>query len=561
MKALLDSFELAASAPGGIEKLRKLVLELAVRGKLVPQNKNDEPATELLKRIAAEKVGLVKTGKIKALKELAPISEEEKPFELPRGWEWVRLGNIQLFQNGYAFKSSDFTAKGVGVIRITNLVNGGLSEKNMVYVDKSIASTIPEQFWVNPGDLLIAMSGATTGKLGFHNLSERYLLNQRVGRIEILLANSDYCHRYLTTKIQQNLAISMGSAIPNISTEQINGLLIPLPPLAEQERIVARVQELMAVLDRLEAKSAEAEVLRAKAFLSYSSSLASARGRAEVKTAWSRINKSFEALAKKPEDVKALRATILELAVQGVLAPQDKNDESASELLKRIAVEKARLVKTGKIKAPKELAPITDEEKPYELPRAWAWVRLGDVVDVRDGTHDSPKDAISGKTYPLITSRNFHDGEIDFSSARHISEIDHLEIQKRSKVDSDDILFSMIGGNIGNQVIVQKFTDFSIKNVALFKHFDKTLLKPNYIKRFCEYLALSLQVSAVGGAQPFISLELFRNYPFPLPPLAEQERIVARVTELMKACDRLEAALTAKEESAKGYAQAVCKIV
>lgn len=239
--------------------------------------------------------------------------------------------------------------------------------------------------------------------------------------------------------------------------------------------------------------------------------------------------------------IKKLRELILELAVRGKLVPQDPNDVPASVLLERIAAKKAQLIKDKKIKKPKALPEISEDEKPFELPQGWEWCRLQDSIDVRDGTHDSPKDANGDETYPLVTSKDFKDGSINFESARKISAEDHFEISKRSHVEVDDILFSMIGGNIGNQVIVKDIREFSIKNVALFKYYDKKITAPYYFKIYTENLASVLQESAKGGAQPFISLGALRKLVLALPPIEEQYRVVAKVDELMGLCDALEA--------------------
>lgn len=168
----------------GIKKLREVILELAVRGKLVPQDPNDEPASELLKRIAAEKAELVKQGKIKKQKPLPEISEEEKPFELPEGWEWARINDIASFTNGYAFKSSEFQNSGVGIVKRGDIDSSGfISTAGMSYVSEKKINVLPEEMRVNPGDMVIAMSGATTGKLGFNKTKSTFLLNQRVGKI------------------------------------------------------------------------------------------------------------------------------------------------------------------------------------------------------------------------------------------------------------------------------------------------------------------------------------------------------------------------------------------
>ena len=184
-----------------------------------------------------------------------------------------------------------------------------------------------------------------------------------------------------------------------------------------------------------------------------------------------------------------------------------------------------------------------DEEKPFELPQGWEWSRLQESIDVRDGTHDSPKDAIGPDTYPLVTSKNFYNGTIKFDESRRISAEDHFDISKRSFVERYDILFSMIGGNLGNQVIVNDAGPFSVKNVALFKYYDRELTSPFFIKKFMEHLALDLQSKAAGGAQPFVSLGFLRKLVIAIPPIGEQHRIVAKVDELMALCDTLKARL------------------
>jgi type I restriction enzyme S subunit len=196
----------------------------------------------------------------------------------------------------------------------------------------------------------------------------------------------------------------------------------------------------------------------------------------------------------------------------------------------------------------KALSPIKEEEIPFPLKEGWVWVRLNDFIDVRDGTHDSPKDAIGSDTFPLVTSKNFKDGIIDFETARRISDQDHQEISRRSHVERDDILFSMIGGNLGNQVIVRTDEEFSIKNVALFKYYDKSKSLPEFIKLYMENLAIDLQKQASGGAQPFVSLGFLRNLLIAVPPLNEQQRIVRKARSIQ------ELIMTTKNELSKSGA-------
>lgn len=235
--------------------------------------------------------------------------------------------------------------------------------------------------------------------------------------------------------------------------------------------------------------------------------------------------------------IKKLRSVILELAVRGLLVRQDPNDEPASELLKKIAAEKAEIVKDGKIKKQKALAAIEEDEKPFELPGGWAWARLTDVYDVRDGTHDTPK--YYEKGYPLVTSKNLYSGKLDLANVKYISASDHKKICERSKVDSQDILFAMIG-SIGNPVLIETDVEFSIKNVALFKYYARDLVRPEFLLRYLLYAEAIFREQASGAVQSFVSLGKIRGFPIALPPLSEQARIVAKVDELMGLCDQLE---------------------
>ena len=231
-----------------------------------------------------------------------------------------------------------------------------------------------------------------------------------------------------------------------------------------------------------------------------------------------------------------LKNAILQLAIQGKLVPQDPNDEPASVLLEKIQAEKEKLIAEGKIKKSKKTSdklPYTQDDFPFEIPESWVWVTLGEYLDVRDGTHDTPKYVASG--IPLVTSKNLNNGKLDCSNIKYISEADHSQISLRSKVDVGDILFAMIG-SIGNPVLIKETCNFSIKNIGLFK---KYIIETNM--EYIYYILLELQddmrKKASGGVQSFVSLSFLRNYLIPLPPLNEQKRIVAKLEEILPFID------------------------
>jgi type I restriction enzyme, S subunit len=278
---------------------------------------------------------------------------------------------------------------------------------------------------------------------------------------------------------------------------------------------------------------------------------------ADLAANWARLEGHFDTLFTTEASVDALKQTILDLAVRGKLVEQDAGDEPAHRTLERLAKIKSDLIKSGHLKRLKSNAPLTTDEHLFAIPAGWRGVRFGEVVDVRDGTHDSPKDATGPNTFPLVTSKDFKDGKIDFSTSRRISAKDHQIISQRSFVERDDILFSMIGGNIGNQVIVKTDEKFSIKNVALFKYFSKEITLPRYVKIYTENLADRLQAEASGGAQPFVSLGYLRGLFFPFPSPTEQHRIVAKVDELIALCDTLKARIAEADETQRHLADAI----
>ena len=484
------------------QELKNSVLQLAVQGKLVPQCKDDEPASELLKRIRAEKEKLG----IKE-KSLPAISEDEIPFDIPESWEWIKLGEIVSVISGTSYKSSNVCNNGIRILR-----GGNIQESKVLYYTDDVF--LPEAFFdeeksIKNGDILIVASTgskAVIGKPGFVFKSDNKTQigaflrivrphSQQINDFIRIIFNSEFYRNHIRTKVQ-------GMNINNVRTEHITEFLVPIPPIAEQKRIVEKIEELMPLIEEY--------------------------GKAEERL--SKLN------AESPDK---LRKYILQQAVQGKLTERDPADEPASELLKRIKAEKEALIKAGKIKKEKPLPKITEDDKPFDIPDTWEWVRLSEVIDVRDGTHDTPKYLPNG--YPLITGKDFYNGYFELNKTQYISKEDYEEIIKRSKVDVGDILFSMIGGNIGSMIRIseENYFDMAIKNVALFKQYVKSETLSYYLFYFLQSQIDRMRKSAKGGAQPFVPLNLLRSYPFPLPPLAEQKRIVKRVEELLALCDEL----------------------
>lgn len=280
---------------------------------------------------------------------------------------------------------------------------------------------------------------------------------------------------------------------------------------------------------------------------------------------YSEVTKNVDSLRtqtdKQQKYLKQLRQSILQMAVQGKLTAkwreENPNIEPASGLLEKINAIKIQLVKEGILKREKPLPKIGNDEFFFEIPITWLWARMQNVFDVRDGTHDTPKYYPTG--IPLVTSKNLNNGFLDLQNVKYISEEDHIEISKRSKVDNGDILFAMIG-TIGNPVLIENIsTNFSVKNVALFKQYDYSLFSFRYLFLYLKYISNHLNENSRGAIQKFVSLKLLRESIISIPPFEEQIEVVNIVNQLMNFCDELEKKIEKRDSYQERIMQAVVK--
>ncbi len=387
---LLEQFHRIADAPDAIPRLRRFILDLAVRGKLVPQDPNDEPAEELLKRIAAAKIGLVKWEESKKLLSHARIEDAETPFALPPTWKWVRVGDVFDYDAGIKREPSELVP------------DRWLLELEDIEKDTSSA---PARLRVRDRDSRSTKSEFLIGDILYGKL--RPYLNKVVvadepgySTTEIVAIRpfSKLCPEYCALAFRRPdfvdyvERLGRGTKMPRLRTPDAIVAAFPLPPLAEQHRLVAKVDELMALCDRLEAARAEREKTRDR--LTAASLARLNKPDSDAATFADRAGfalKNLAALTLRPDQVKQLRQTILNLAVRGRLVPQDPHDDPASESLKQIAAEKARLLKSGEIKRGEALPPIDEDKAPFAIPREWRWARFIDVAAIQSNLVD-PKD-------------------------------------------------------------------------------------------------------------------------------------------------------------------------
>jgi type I restriction enzyme S subunit len=555
---LLAHFDRVTDAPDAIPRLRQFILDLAVRGKLVAQDPRDEPASELLKHIKAERLRLERDAEIKK-HEVPPVVEDDEMYEIPANWAWTRLGQIGDWSSGSTPPRGNHEYYGGG---ITWLKSGELNDnKQLTGSEETVTETAISRcsFRQNrPGDVLIAMYGATIGKLAI--LSEPAVTNQAVcGCTPFRGLFNRYLFDFLLSQRAQFRSASEGGAQPNISKAKIVGFAFPLPPLAEQCRIVAKVDELMSLCDRLDAARAERESRRdriAAASLHRLNQPADTSA-PDVFCEHARFYLNhLPRLTTRPDQIKQLRQTIVNLAVRGRLVPQDPN-EPASVFSERIQAERMGLESGMTVTRTGERRTADcPSEGPPDLPRSWRWAKTETICEaVIDCPHSTPAFVMSGIV--CLDTNCFKDGTLIEHKIRYVSEETYRERVQRLVPQGGDVVFAR-EGSVGASVIVpdsmkcclgQRVMLFRPTRNVLSTYFSLALSAPSSLARL---LALHKGVGA-----KHVNVQDMRRALVPLPPLAEQRRIVAKVDELMALCDKLEAQLVSSQTESRRLLEAV----
>ena len=559
---LLSNMELLATAPGGVAKLRELILTLAVQGKLVPQDPADEPAGVLLQKIRAEKDRLIAEGKIKRDKPLAEIAEEEKPFELPQGWEWVRFGEIAGIERGgsprpiEAFLTDD--PEGLNWIKIGDTEKGG---KYITSAGQKIKREgLVKTRMVFPGDFLL------TNSMSFG----RPYITQIQGCIHdgwLRISppdslDKDFLYTLLSSRFVRNVfeAAAAGGVVLNLNADKVRTVPIPLPPLPEQSRIVTRVEALMRLCDALEAKGQLEAAQHAQLVSTLLGTLTASTTPEELAANWQRVAQHFDLLLDRPQAIDALEQTLLQLAVRGLLVPQDPTDEPASALLQKIRAEKDRLIATGQIKRDKPLPPITDEEKPFELPVGWEWVRLGFLLK-KIGAGSTPlggREVYVSSGVKFLRSQNVWDDGLRLDGVAFIKPEIHAKMAG-TVVSANDLLFNITGASIGRCAVVP--SDFDEANVSQHVTIIRAVqpelnafLHKVLVSRHVQQTVMAVQV---GVSREGLSITKLGQFLIPVPPLAEQSRIVTRVAALRRLCADLRQRLAERQSVQARLAEAL----
>lgn len=570
---LLKYFKELTVRPKNAKELKGLILQLAIQGKLTArwreENPDVEPASELLKKIEKEKARLIKEKKIKKEKGLLPIPKNEIPFQVPNNWSWQKLIELASINGGYAFKSTKYIEEGARVIRISDFDENGFKDHKVV---RYSFSDDLEPYVLEDKNILIAMTGGTVGKSLFvDKVPETMVVNQRVATIKIYnVIHEEYINCVIPTKlIQDVINEAKNSTNDNISMADIKGFNIPLPPLEEQKEIVRVVETLFKEVEQLEQLTVERIALKEKFATSALRQLSTTHSAKETKQEWAFLQEHFKPFFNEKKNIKKLRETILQLAVQGKLTTDWRTNnpdvEDASILLKRIQEEKKQLIKEKKIKKEKPLPAITEEEIPFELPEGWVWCRFQEVFkDLRYGT--SKKCDYNIGPNPVIRIPNIKQGRINISDLKstNLSEKEVIDLS----LSPNDLLIIRSNGSeniVGRSAVVSdvgigySFAGYLVR-IQVFKYH----VNSNYLHTALESKLLRKAIEGplrtTSGVKNINSTEI-SNLLIPLPPLQEQKAIVEKVNALMGLCDALEEEVATSERNAGMLMQSVLREV
>ncbi len=546
---LFAFYDRVADAPNAVGRLRRFVLDLAVRGKLVEQDPADEPASELVKRIAAEKARLVKAGGVRTQELSAPIGQEEMPVRVPKRWTWIRLRDVGTLAGGMTPSKSRPEYWGGEVVWLSpkDIKADLVSDSGLKITDQALSDTRLKLF--PPGSLfIVARSGILkrTFPVAINNVPAAS--NQD---LKVLVPFLEGMERYLqlmfgglTPFILESL-VKAGTTVQSLKYAEFAVQPFPLPPRAEQHRIVAKVDELMALCDRLEETRAAREHIRDRLTKASLTRLTAPKTDTVAFRAHARFAvEALPALTARADQVKQLRQTILSLAVRGKLVEQDSTEEPASELLKRIAEVKGRLGVKHEVK------PLGTNEAPFRLPSGWHWSQIGELC-TKTGSGSTPrggKSVYKTNGVPFLRSQNVYDDGLRLANVAYIGGDVHARMAGTA-VRAGDLLLNITGGSMGRCCRVPDgFAEANVsQHVAIIRaavremadYVHKLVLSP-YFQAFI----FRGQTGAGRGGLPKNRMD---RIAVALPPLAEQHRIVATVDALMALCDQLEAGLDATD--------------
>ncbi|HHK8574586.1 TPA: restriction endonuclease subunit S [Vibrio parahaemolyticus] len=536
----------------GIKKLRELIIELAIQGKLTASLDFKGSAKKSVEDAIVAKFNLSKERNIRGDKETYS-SDRAKGF--PLHWETICVGQVAHVLGGKrvpkGYKLSEQPTDFV-YLRVTDMKNQSIDESDLRYISEEVFKQI-SRYTINTGDVYVTIAG-TIGAVG---TIPPHLDGMSLTENAAKLVFSGLSKKYLVTVLQSSFVTRQFNdavnqmAQPKLSLNSIKHTCIPIPPLEEQEYIADKVDELMALCDQLEQQteaSIEAHQVLVTTLLDTLTNSADAD---ELMQNWARISEHFDTLFTTEESIDQLKQTILQLAVMGKLVPQDPSDEPAAELLKRIAEEKAQLVKEKKIKKQKALPPIAEDEKPFELPSGWEWCRLDDICfGITSGSTPPKVNFNESEGIPYLKVYNIREQKIDFEYKPQFVDNDcHKTKLARSVLYPGDVVMNIVGPPLGKIAIIpDTYPEWNCNQaITFFRPIVPQLNKYIYTYLTAGSFLDSIELIGTAG-QDNISVTKSRSILLPTPPLREQKRIVNKVHELFLLCNSLKMRLRKRQE-------------
>lgn len=563
---LLQHFKELTLRPKNAQELKGLILQLAIQGKLTAhwreQNLDIEPAVELLEKSKQEKARLMEDKIIRKEKALTPITKDDIPYELPERWVWSKLGDLIAMYNGRAFKTSEWSETGLPIIRIQNL-----NKKSAPF--NYFNGEVEDRHLIKKGTFLISWSGTPGTSFGaFIWNGFDGALNQHINKCEFYSSEifDEFIKRSINSQLYKLIDQAQGGAgLKHVTKGILNNLLLPLPPQEEQKEIVKVVETLFKGVEQLE----QLTVARIGLKEDYVTSALQRLTANSTNKEWTNLQDHFKSFFNETTNIKKLRETILQLAVQGKLTAdwrvQNPNTEDTSLLLKRIQEEKAQLIADKKIKKEKALPAITEEEIPYELPEGWVWCRLNDVCEyIQRGK--SPKYTETPKI-PVISQKCVQWSGFDITRARFITEESLEKYVEARFLQKGDLLWNSTGdGTIGRVI---SYPGSVYEKVVADSHVtvvrgSKKFINSDYLWIFtASPLIQNLVAGRVSGStkQTELGTGTVKSMEFSLPPLEEQKAIVKKVNTLMALCDALEQEVQQSQQHSEMMMQSVLKEV
>lgn len=553
IRTFTDEFGVLLDVPESVPRLREMILQLAVQGRLVEQDPNDEPASILLERIRVERERLINEGMIRQSEPVLPAENGHHSDRLPVGWVWATVDQVGI-TNPRNDAPDDAPAGFVPMALLDDGYRSGLKWEVRPWSEIRSGFT-----HFRNGDVLMAKitpcfqnrKSAVVKGMPVDiaaGTTELYVSRPVSGQLSV----AEYLLCFLKTPsfIEGGVTQMTGTAgQQRVPKAYFAGSIVPLPPLAEQKRIVAKVDQLMALCDELEQRQEKSDSLQVSLCASSLNSLTESQNQKEVRVNFKRVKDNFDLLLRKPKNVESLRQAILQLAVQGRLVEQDPNDEPASALLERIAAEKATLIAEGKIKKQKELSPIGDDEKPFALPVGWEWVRMNDIFQFIDYRGRTPKKTETGTR--LVTAKNVRMGKLNREPEEFIADSDYAAWMTRGFPEVGDLLITTEAplGKVCTYELTER-TAFAQRVIILQPYF-RFPTKASMYFMMSRTFQDSLVEKQTGMTALGIKAARLKLLPLPIAPDAEQKRIVAKVDQLMSLCDEVESRLRKSPASSR----------